>query len=107
MRRRLARDRSWTALGEEAAGGPSLLDGLARQEEVATVRRALLSLPAPDREVVVLCEMEEMTYAEAAEALGCALGTVRSRLHRARGRLLKALEGAGLRAPLREAEGVG
>jgi RNA polymerase sigma-70 factor (ECF subfamily) len=107
VRRRLQRDRSWTSLPEEAAGEPAILDSLARQEEVETVRRALLSLPPADREVVVLCEMEEMTYAEAAEALGCALGTVRSRLHRARGRLLKALEGAGLRAPLRAAEGVG
>ncbi len=36
------------------------------------------------REVVVLCDLHELSYAEAAKALGCAVGTVRSRLHRAR-----------------------
>jgi RNA polymerase sigma-70 factor (ECF subfamily) len=43
-----------------------------------------LSLPANYREVVVLCDLENMDYAQAAQHLGCAVGTVRSRLHRAR-----------------------
>jgi RNA polymerase sigma-70 factor (ECF subfamily) len=34
------------------------------------------------REVVVLCNLEEMNYVDAAQALGCAVGTIRSRLHR-------------------------
>jgi RNA polymerase sigma-70 factor, ECF subfamily len=33
---------------------------------------------------VVLCDLEELSYAEAADVVGCAIGTVRSRLHRAR-----------------------
>jgi DNA-directed RNA polymerase specialized sigma24 family protein len=37
--------------------------------------------------VVVLCDLEELSYADAADALGCAIGTVRSRLHRARAML--------------------
>jgi RNA polymerase sigma-70 factor (ECF subfamily) len=47
----------------------------------------VLALPAHYREVVVLCELHELSYAEAAAALGCAVGTVRSRLHRARAML--------------------
>jgi len=43
------------------------------------------------REVVVLCELEEMSYGEAAASLGCAVGTVRSRLHRARALLKRRL----------------
>ena len=49
---------------------------------------AVLALPPAYREVVVLCELNEMDYAEAATVLGCPLGTVRSRLHRARGLLM-------------------
>jgi len=55
------------------------------------VRRAILSLPTHYREVVVLCELNEMDYAEAANVLGCAVGTVRSRLNRARGMLARKL----------------
>jgi RNA polymerase sigma-70 factor (ECF subfamily) len=51
----------------------------------------VLALPAHYREVVVLCELHEMSYAEAATTLGCAVGTVRSRLHRARGLLVERL----------------
>lgn len=55
-----------------------------RSQRVEQVRRAVLALPTIYREVVVLCELEEMTYEEAAAVLGCAIGTVRSRLHRGR-----------------------
>jgi RNA polymerase sigma-70 factor, ECF subfamily len=57
---------------------------LARRETIASVRAAVLALPVRYREVVVLCELEEMDCREAADALGCAVGTVKSRLHRAR-----------------------
>jgi RNA polymerase sigma-70 factor (ECF subfamily) len=65
---------------------------LIRDEEALAVRKAILSLPPAHREVVVLCELEEMSYAEAADILGCAIGTVRSRLHRARRSLRQSLE---------------
>jgi RNA polymerase sigma-70 factor (ECF subfamily) len=45
---------------------------------------ALARLPAEYRTALVLCDMEGFAYAEAAEAMGCPEGTVRSRLHRAR-----------------------
>jgi len=40
----------------------------------------------------VLCDLEEMSYADAAVTMGCAVGTVRSRLHRARAMLLSRME---------------
>ena len=64
---------------------------LARNELIETVRLAVLALPAHYREVVVLCELHEMSYAEAALVLDCAVGTVRSRLHRARALLVEKL----------------
>jgi RNA polymerase sigma-70 factor, ECF subfamily len=57
---------------------------LVRDETMRWLRRAVLALPAGYREVVVLCDLHELSYADAAKALGCAVGTVRSRLHRAR-----------------------
>jgi|SRR5262245_52655931 len=60
------------------------LANLTRDEIVEAVRRAVLALPLHYREVVLLCYLHELSYAEAAEVLGCELGTVRSRLHRAR-----------------------
>jgi RNA polymerase sigma-70 factor, ECF subfamily len=67
------------------------LDDLTRIETIQLVRKAVVSLPERYREVVVLCELQEMSYGEAAEVLGCAIGTVRSRLHRARALLLSKL----------------
>src|SRR5262249_6028165 len=63
---------------------------LDRRRHLAALRRALLSLPVRYREAVVLCDLHELSYADAATTLGCAIGTVRSRLHR--GRVLLARE---------------
>ncbi len=59
-------------------------DGIAREQQVDALRRALGSLPVAYREAVVLCDLQELTYQDAAAAAGCAIGTVRSRLHRGR-----------------------
>ncbi|MCZ2496341.1 sigma-70 family RNA polymerase sigma factor [Xylophilus sp. Kf1] len=64
--------------------------------EVADLDRALQRLPAEQRAVVLLVAVEEMSYAEAAAALGVPLGTVMSRLARGRERLRQELQG---RAP--------
>src|SRR6266702_3927228 len=53
---------------------------------------AVLGLPPDFREAVVLCELEELSYEEAARLLDCPIGTIRSRLHRARALLLAKLE---------------
>ena len=75
----------------EPAVPPIALDHLTRVETIEAVRGAIESLPAVFREVVVLCELQEMTYGEAASIVGCPLGTVRSRLHRARAMLMTKL----------------
>jgi RNA polymerase sigma-70 factor (ECF subfamily) len=67
------------------------LGDLTRGETVARVRQAVLALPGHYREVVVLCELHELSYAEAAQTLGLAVGTVRSRLHRGRAILIEKL----------------
>ena len=79
-----------TALPEMAVDDDPLLD-LTHREGLDALRRAVLALPRRYREVVVLCDLEEMDYADAAVALGCPIGTVRSRLHRARALLLEKL----------------
>jgi RNA polymerase sigma-70 factor, ECF subfamily len=56
---------------------------------------ALTRIPAPFQEVVVLCDVEELTYTEIADALAIPLGTVMSRLHRGRA-LLRAAIGASI-----------
>lgn len=76
---------------ELAVDDDPLVD-LSRREGLEALRRAVLALPRRYREVVVLCDLEEMDYADAAVALGCPIGTVRSRLHRARALLLEKLK---------------
>jgi RNA polymerase sigma-70 factor (ECF subfamily) len=70
---------------------PSTGDGpaeiLLRQEAVSAVRAGLEELPLALREVIVLCALEEMSYEEAAQVLAVPVGTVRSRLSRAKARL--------------------
>lgn len=93
--RRLGQD-SEVPLEDEDAGqvadqGVHPLDGLERAEQVALLRQALSALPPHYREAVVLCDLEETSYADAAERLGCAVGTVRSRLNRARALLTERL----------------
>ena len=74
--------------GEDSVGA---LAHLERHERIESVRRAVLSLPTVYREVVVLCDLEQRSYADAAARLECPVGTVRSRLNRARGLLLAKL----------------
>ena len=63
-----------------------------KQERIAQVRDALLTLPAEFREALVLCELQELSYEEAARLSQCPIGTIRSRLHRGRALLLAKLE---------------
>jgi RNA polymerase sigma-70 factor, ECF subfamily len=98
VRQRLGRERFYASLADDPNDGPvaselqtvdNPLDELSRAETIQAVRKAVFSLPLRYREVVVLCELQELSYADAAGVLGCAIGTVRSRLHRARALLIE------------------
>jgi RNA polymerase sigma-70 factor (ECF subfamily) len=100
--RRMEQERRFVGLEDESEGGGSLNDVLAgpcdphqelsTKETVERVRIAVLSLPPRYREVVVLCDLHELSYEDAAAAIGCAVGTVRSRLHRGRAMLIEKLQ---------------
>ncbi|HLJ14998.1 MAG TPA: RNA polymerase sigma factor [Bryobacteraceae bacterium] len=102
VRRWLERDRAFLPLAESAedlqntpgAAAGDLLGDLTRQENIEAVRRAVLTLPPDDREVVALCDLVEIDYSAAAKILGCPIGTVRSRLHHGRTMLVAKLRAA-------------
>ncbi|MEZ6056692.1 MAG: sigma-70 family RNA polymerase sigma factor [Planctomycetaceae bacterium] len=64
---------------------------LISQERQQLVRQALDELPEEFRTVLILKELEGLSYEEIAETIGCPVGTVRSRIHRARGDLKEKL----------------
>ena len=68
---------------------PSML--VSRAQQHGDLRAAILALPSYYREVMILCELEELDYLEAARILEVPIGTVRSRLNRARKALSAAL----------------
>lgn len=76
---------------EVASDEPSAEDTLIGRAEQALVRRALAELPPVFREVIVLRELEELRYQHIAEVTGVPIGTVMSRLARARDQLREAL----------------
>jgi RNA polymerase sigma-70 factor, ECF subfamily len=80
-----------TTAAQQIAVQPDPLLDLAIERNTAALRCALLKLPIRYREAIVLCDLQELNYADAAEALGCAIGTVRSRLHRGRAMLARRL----------------
>ncbi|HUL96622.1 MAG TPA: RNA polymerase sigma factor [Usitatibacter sp.] len=69
----------------------SPLERLLRAETAEQVRRAITALAPHYRDVLILCELAELSYAEAAQLCGIDIGTVRSRLSRARARLAQSL----------------
>jgi RNA polymerase sigma-70 factor (ECF subfamily) len=81
-----ARDAAWQA--ERPASGLSTAD------ERLTLERAMAALPAEQRACVALCLAADFSHAEAADALGLPLGTVKSHVSRGRVRLLQALGGS-------------
>jgi RNA polymerase sigma-70 factor (ECF subfamily) len=80
--------------GHSSANAPkaeTALDGLERTEIVDLLRDAVLTLPDHYREPITLCDLQGKSYTEAAALLECPVGTVRSRLNRARSILLEKL----------------
>lgn len=84
--RRLRRERPYVpmAAGADPAASDDPHGALAEREELQRLRRAILALPEHYREALVLCGLQGVSYEDAAQALGCAVGTVRSRLSRGR-----------------------
>ena len=96
---RLPREISLVERQEDGSGGGlTLRDSFTpamwaeQRERLEKVRAAVMELPVEFRETVVLCELEEMSYEQAARMLDCPIGTIRSRLHRGRALLLAKLE---------------
>jgi len=81
-----------------ALDAPTPESALALQRDVARLRAAIAALPPHYRDVLVLVELADRSYAEAAAICGCELNTVRSRLARARGLLARWLDAAPQRA---------
>ena len=113
LRRRFEREQKLQPLADDDTGGEietiasseDTLGDLTRAKRIESLRRAILTLPLKYREPVVLCDLHEVSYVDAATAIGCAVGTVRSRLHRGRALLaakMSALEELPARAGSKE-----
>jgi RNA polymerase sigma factor (sigma-70 family) len=85
--------------GADLAAAARPRDGEDPSECLAALHEEIARLPRPFREPVILCHLEGLPTASAAERLGCAHGTILSRLARARERLRLRLAGRGLTVP--------
>lgn len=86
-------DDALASLSSRLVSGPEALAGrLIRNEVVERVQSAIATLPDHYRQAVVLCDLCELSYEEAASRLRCAVGTIRSRLNRAHSLLAQKLE---------------
>jgi RNA polymerase sigma-70 factor (ECF subfamily) len=90
--------RVWIDSVEELPSVLELVDAnsdpaeLVLSQEIDTqIQKALMALPREFRRAVVLCDIEGLSYEEIAEAMGCSIGTVRSRIHRGRAQLRRLL----------------
>jgi RNA polymerase sigma-70 factor, ECF subfamily len=96
LKRRYSEEQRWVRLEEgmleSAMAPPAVSDG---DHDAELLRQAIAALPTRYREVMALCGLEGKSYEEAAAILDCAVGTVRSRLHRARGLLARKFMGRG------------
>jgi RNA polymerase sigma-70 factor (ECF subfamily) len=101
MKRRFSEERRWVPIEESLLApartrddGPDSRHDTEYDTEL--LRHAIAALPQRYREVVVLCDLEGRSYEEAAAIADCVVGTVRSRLHRARALLARKLAPKGM-----------
>jgi len=95
--RRLHRERRVVAFDPDMHGSRHMPNGdvtqrLEDEDRLRLLRSAIVALPRRYREVVVLCDLHKLPYETAAAAIGCPVGTIRSRLHRAREALTTRLQ---------------
>jgi len=79
-------------LGEQIVEDARIAEGTAARQDLNTVRRALDELPEQQRSVLLMVALEGLSYQEVADTLGIPIGTVMSRLSRARRKLAEAVE---------------
>jgi RNA polymerase sigma-70 factor (ECF subfamily) len=84
--------RRWLPLIDAILRRPAITVDPARALDTEALRKAIALLPMRYREAVVLCDLESRNYEEAAGLIGCAVGTLRSRLHRGRELLTRKLQ---------------
>jgi RNA polymerase sigma-70 factor (ECF subfamily) len=93
LQRRRYDEQRWVEFDETVADRSQVIGGREPDTSDADrLRAAIVALPERYREVVALCDLEGRSYEDAAGMLECAVGTVRSRLHRARGLLARKLQ---------------
>ena len=85
-----------SSLAEAHIDRDSPLERVLRGEAAEQVRRAVAAIAPHYRDVLILCELSELSYAEAAQVCGIDIGTVRSRLSRARAQLAERLARKGI-----------
>lgn len=78
-------------LSQQPDPGPTPEEEVFRKAEIGRLREAIEVIPEPFREAIILRDLEDLSYAEIAEVTGVAIGTVMSRLSRARSMLAKEL----------------
>jgi RNA polymerase sigma-70 factor (ECF subfamily) len=84
LRTRFRESQRFVNHAEPTTTGGELFDAFSKQQDLQDLRAAILNLPPNYREVIVLCDLEGLDYSQTASHLNCPVGTVRSRLHRAR-----------------------
>lgn len=89
LRRQRRFEFRWTPFAESASHATQIVTDPNRAIDLEALRKAIAILPPCYREAVVLYDLEGNSYEETAAILNCSVGTVRSRLHRARGLLAK------------------
>jgi RNA polymerase sigma-70 factor (ECF subfamily) len=98
-RNRLRRDRRFVALNAAMEETPSGADdpcaAASRSQQLTQLRRVVVALPSRYREVVILCDVHGLSYAQTARVLQAPVGTVRSRLNRGRQMIAVRIRDAG------------
>jgi RNA polymerase sigma-70 factor (ECF subfamily) len=94
-RRRRALQREWAG-GDSGEFADGALDRVTAERLRPRLAGALAALSPPERDLLLLIAWADLSYAEAAEALGIPVGTARSRLHRLRAKFRRSLGGADL-----------
>lgn len=92
IRRRERKERRWLPFDQVFQRQPAPARDPSSALDAEAVRKAVAALPMRYREAVILCDLEDHSQEEAAALLGCAVGTVGSRLHRAHELLARKLQ---------------